>query len=351
MQSLWDDEFWLPPNVTWSDLEGTRNGINFRKISDLWYPLFGAGVILVLRFVIEQKLARPIGIGMGMKANTRRPPRPNPILEKVYEKTSKPEGRQVDALAKQTDLSTREVELWFRKRWLASKPSTLDKFCESFWRSVYYTALYAYSWIILWDKSWFWDITNCWHLYPLHPMTTDVWWYYMVELAFYWSLLCSQFFDAKRSDFYAMFTHHVATILLLSLSLICNLFRVGTLVLWVHDCADVFLETAKAFKYAKYPKTSDVFFYFFAISWIATRLGYFPTWILYSITVEAPQFIQYYGAYNVFSGLLSILLILNLFWAYHIFKMAYLGFMAPDGRVGKDSRSDSEDESDSPSHT
>ena len=120
----------------------------------------------------------------------------------------------------------------------------------------------------------------------------------------------------------------------------CNLFRVGTLVLWVHDCADVFLESAKMFKYAGRETLSDLLFYGFAVSWMVTRLGYFPSWILYSITVEAGQFLDYFGAYNVFSLLLSILLILNLFWAYFIFKVAYLAYHAPKGKIEKDLRSE-----------
>ena len=52
----------------------------------------------------------------------------------------------------------------------------------------------------------------------------------------------TQFFDVKRKDFWQMFVHHMITLLLLSLSWVCNLHRVGSLVLVVHDCADIFLE-------------------------------------------------------------------------------------------------------------
>ena len=113
------------------------------------------------------------------------------------------------------------------------------------------------------------------------------------------------------------------------------------MVLWVHDGADVFLESAKMFKYSGKEFISDILFYCFAISWMVTRLGYFPTWIIYSITVEAPQFIQYFPAYNVFALLLSILLILNLFWAYYIFKVAYIAFLTPEGKIERDLRSES----------
>lgn len=76
----------------------------------------------------------------------------------------------------------------------------------------------------------------------------------MISLSFYWSLAISQFRDVKRKDFWQMFVHHIATILLMAFSWVCNLIRVGTLVLLVHDCADIFLEVCI---------TDYIFFFFF----------------------------------------------------------------------------------------
>ena len=78
-------------------------------------------------------------------------------------------------------------------------------------------------------------------------LTTDVWWYYMISAAFYWSLTLSQFWDVRRKDFWQMFVHHIATIALLSFSWVCNLHRIGTLVLLLHDCADIFVEVTVCF--------------------------------------------------------------------------------------------------------
>lgn len=66
----------------------------------------------------------------------------------------------------------------------------------------------------------------------------------MLSLSFYWSLTVSQFFDVKRKDFWQMFIHHIATIMLMGFSWTTNLHRVGTLVLLLHDCADIFLEVS-----------------------------------------------------------------------------------------------------------
>lgn len=95
-------------------------------------------------------------------------------------------------------------------------------------------------------------------------------------MSFYWSLTATQFFDVKRKDFWQMFIHHMVTLLLMSLSWVCNLHRVGSLVLVVHDCADIFLEAAKLTKYAKYQKVCDAIFAIFTVVWIVTRLGFYP---------------------------------------------------------------------------
>eukprot|EP00095_Tigriopus_kingsejongensis_P001622 snap_masked-scaffold289_size220122-processed-gene-1.19 protein:Tk01622 transcript:snap_masked-scaffold289_size220122-processed-gene-1.19-mRNA-1 annotation:"ceramide synthase 6-like" len=337
---FWHDDFWLPPNVTWS-VFNSPEGARFAHYRDLLTPVWASFLVLVVRHVVQNQIFRRWGLYLGLRDRQRVVPTPQPVLERAFCSERRLDHMAIVALARQTEMSERQVERWIRQRSLMGKSSKLDKFCESGWKAAYYTLLYAYSWVILWDKPWFWDINHCWYRFPFHDVTNDIWLYYMVELSFYWSLLLSQFFDVQRSDFWEMFAHHVAAILLLSLSWTCNLFRVGTLVLWVHDCADVFLESAKMFRYLGNRAFSEVLFYGFAVAWMVTRLGYFPTWILYSITVEAGQFIQYFHAYHVFSGLLSVLLILNLFWAYFIFKVAYIAALTPEGRIEKDLRSES----------
>ena len=101
---------------------------------------------------------------------------------------------------------------------------------------------------------------DCWYNYPYHYVDSDVWWWYMGELSFYWGLLITQFFDVKRKDFWMMFVHHAVTIFLMSFSWTCNFYKVGTLVLIIHDVADIFLESAKLFKYGGAKKVKDTTF-------------------------------------------------------------------------------------------
>lgn len=144
----------------------------------------------------------------------------------------------------------------------------------------------------------------------------------MFSMSFYWSLVVSQFFDIKRKDFWQMFVHHIITLLLLSLSWICNLHRVGSLVLVIHDCADIFLEAAKVTKYANYQKLCDGIFAIFTVVWIITRMGFYPR-VIYSTSIEAPSILPMFPAYYIFNSMLLSLLCLHVAWTYMILKIAH----------------------------
>lgn len=177
----------------------------------------------------------------------------------------------------------------------------------------------------------------------------------MISCSFYWALLFSSFADIKRKDFWEMFIHHIVTILLIVLSWTCNLVRIGTLVLIIHDCADVFLETAKMMKYIKWQRTCDTLFGIFTITWITTRLCIYPFWLLnrwikihqvfilndgssfsfspsHSTCFGAKKILPMYPAYYIFNSLLLMLLGLHIVWTYFILKVLYRAILA--GQVG-----------------
>lgn len=54
------------------------------------------------------------------------------------------------------------------------------------------------------------------------------------------------------------------------------------MVLALHDASDVFMEAAKVFKYSENELGASVFFGFFAISWLVTRLIFFPFWVIHA---------------------------------------------------------------------
>ncbi|XP_038213081.1 ceramide synthase 5-like isoform X1 [Zerene cesonia] len=353
LDKFWNEDVWLPPNTTWDDIApGPDKAVVYNDHRHLLYPIPLALVVIAFRHGLEKYWFAPFGKSLGIK-NTRPKKAPsNPKLEAAYQECSKIKHKQfflsrdqICALAKQLDMTERQVERWWRLRRSQDKPSTLTKFCENLWRCTFYLYSFSYGIFILWDKEWLWDIDQCYIGYPHQGLTSDVWWYYMISSAFYWSLTISQFWDVRRKDFWQMFVHHIATIALLSFSWVCNLHRIGTLVLLVHDCADIFLEAAKAAKYANYQKFCDAIFTIFTVLWIITRLGIYPFYIIWSTSIRAPMLLPMFAAYYIFNSLLCLLLCLHMVWTWLILQVAYKAINA--GKMEGDIRSSSSDVSDS----
>ncbi|CAB4016055.1 ceramide synthase 5, partial [Paramuricea clavata] len=159
-------------------------------------------------------------------------------------------------------------------------------------------------------------------------LSDGIYYYYIIELSFYTSLLLSQFADVKRKDFWIQTIHHVVTISLLVFSYTCNFVRVGAVILLVHDVSDVILEGGKVSKYlcsvVNIQKLCDVIFGVFAVVFFISRLVIFPWWIIRSVHFEAP--ISFEGTmpmYYCFVVLLLALQAMHIFWFYLIARMAY----------------------------
>lgn len=344
-KSFWSSDVWLPPNVTWSDLESTDE-INYPDFSDIWYPILYSFALTFVRLAFERFIFMPLGISYGLK-----PVKPwkgqapdNPTLEKAYQTTRKGKlhYKQIQGLAKQLDWSERRIERWIRMRRMMDRPSTLVKFSESGWRLTYYAFAFSYGIWTLWDKPYLWDINHCWYNFPFQALTNDVWWYYMMSLSCYWSLLFTVFVDIKRKDFWEMCTHHIITITLLVFSWTCNMVRCGCLVLVIHDCADIFLEGAKMTRYLKWQRTCDFLFAVFTVLWIVTRLFIYPFWILRSTCIDAKKLVEMFPAYYIFNTLLVLLLGLHIIWTYFILKVLYRAVLS--GNTGTDARSSSSEQ-------
>jgi ceramide synthetase len=350
-QWFWSPEIWLPPNVTWDSFRETivvKNHVleptDFANFSDLWYPVPLAILVIIVRSWVEKKVFKPLGIWLGLKDHRRVYPAPNQQLELAFTSFNKLSKSQKEELAISTQMTYIQVERWLRQRHQAELPNTLQKFCETGWRWIFYTGILIYGFICLWNKPWFWNIRHCWYDYPYHTVDRDVWIYYMVEMAFYWSLSISQFFDVKRKDFWEMFIHHNTTIALMMFSWTAHFTRIGTLVLIVHDCSDHLLELAKLCRYVKYRKLCDAIFALFSVIWIVTRCGIYPSWILYSTLHDAAGFIQMFPAYYIFNTLLGTLQVLHLVWTYFLIKAVHKALVK--GGID-DNRSDSEPSEDS----
>nr|XP_008001404.1 ceramide synthase 5 isoform X3 [Chlorocebus sabaeus] len=341
---LWSERFWLPQNVTWADLEGPADGYGYprgRHILSV-FPL-AAGIFFV-RLLFERFIAKPCALHIGIEDSGPYQAQPNAILEKVFVSITKyPDKKRLEGLSKQLDWNVRKIQCWFRHRRNQDKPPTLTKFCESMWRFTFYLCIFCYGIRFLWSSPWFWDIRQCWHNYPFQPLSSGLYYYYIMELAFYWSLMFSQFTDIKRKDFLIMFVHHLVTIGLISFSYINNMVRAGTLIMCLHDVSDFLLEAAKLANYAKYQRLCDTLFVIFSAVFMVTRLGIYPFWILNTTLFESWEIIGPYASWWLLNGLLLTLQILHVIWSYLIARIALKALIR--GKVSKDDRSDVESSS------
>lgn len=129
-----------------------------------------------------------------------------------------------------------------------------------------------------------------------------------------------------------MITHHFVTILLIVFSYLLNFSRIGSVILLIHDAADIFLESAKVFNYISKARgrewakhVCDIMFALFAITFFVTRLVFFPRYVIYDVLYVSPiTFNNDWFGYWTFAALLIILECLHIFWFYLVLKMVKL---------------------------
>lgn len=330
------------------ELSKQNPGAYFPRASDMFFQSISFGLFLILiRLTLDKYVFKPVGTSWGIKAKKVYKIADIPELEKAYNRSKTLPHETIKTLMKKTSLTERQIQIWIRKRYQRDAPSTMQRFCESSWNFVVLSVFGVYGVYALWNKSWFNKAINCWIGWPNQPVTTDMFWYYLIELGFYWSTMFMITVDHKRKDYKEMTLHHLITIALLLFSWSNNFLRIGTLVLVVHDAADSLLAAAKMSKYCEKERLTEVLYYIFIVVWIATRLVIFPYVLLYTtdfeiFEVDEPMItlVRDGWSYRSFNVLLHILLVLHFMWTYIILKTTYLQII--HGEI-KDIRSESEE--------
>ncbi|KAL8196355.1 hypothetical protein R6Q57_024650 [Mikania cordata] len=242
------------------------------------------------------------------------------------------------------------------------------KFMESAWKFVYYLSAEILSLAVTYNEPWFTKTTNFWigpgyQRWPEQKMKLKLKAMYMYTDGFYtYSIFALIFWETRRSDFGVSMGHHVASVILITMSYICrpvlNFFcviiyitfaRVGSVVLALHDGSDVFLEIGKMSKYSGFEGVASFSFILFVFSWVVLRLIYYPLWILWSTSYEVLQILDQEKHttseapvyYYVFNTLLFCLLVLHIYWWVLMYRML-LKQIQDRGKLSDDVRSDSE---------
>ncbi|XP_060086056.1 ceramide synthase 4-like [Ylistrum balloti] len=342
---FWDEKFWLTPGIKWEDLRSKTPGVYYGQFSDIGLPSILMGLLMtVIRFACFRLIFIPFGKQFGIRVKRPRNAVPNPILEVEYKKSKFPKEPVIESLVKKTSLTEREIQRWFRVRRQQGSPGNMQKFCECCWNFLFYGSIFIYGVIVLWDEPWFWETKYCFIDWPYQHISDGLYWYYMLEMGYYWGLLFSLMFDYRRKDWMEMTLHHVITLLLMGFSWGINFSRIGCMIVITHDVADNWMASAKMAKYCKKQKLCEVLFGVFVILWLFTRCYVFPFKMLYAGMVEIHEYVDRFPVHDIFVGLLLFLQVLHLLWTYSILSIAFQKFT--EGELKKDVRSDTEDDDD-----
>lgn len=220
---------------------------------------------------------------------------------------------------------------------------------ESMWKLTCYITSELFIYNISCNEPWFYDTNSFFDDWPNQTLKLPLKIYYTCQGGFYiYSSVALLAWETRRKDFGVMLSHHIITLTLIGFSYIARCFRIGSMVLALHDVSDLFMESAKLCKYSGKELSASIFFGLFALSWFSLRLIYFPFWIIRSSSYASAKHFDHSNVshtwlYYIFNTMLITLLVFHLYWWMLICKMIQKQ-LQNKGRVGEDIRSDSEDE-------
>ncbi|KAI4295651.1 hypothetical protein L6164_035672 [Bauhinia variegata] len=225
----------------------------------------------------------------------------------------------------------------------------LEKCTESLWKLTYFATVEACILKLTSQEPWFIHTNLYFKGWPNQEFKVPLKIYYMCQCGFYiYSIAALLTWETRRKDFSVMMSHHIITVVLIGWSYITSFFRIGSIILALHDASDVFMEAAKIFKYSGSEFGASVFFGLFAISWLVLRLIFFPFWVIRASSYNLRECLNLSEpypmlVYYVFNTMLIMLLVFHIYWWILICSMIRR-LLNNRGKVGEDIRSDSEDD-------
>jgi len=171
------------------------------------------------------------------------------------------------------------------------------------------------------EELWRQDYDHCFIGFPeKQSLNWGLQAYYVYGISFYtFSCICL-FIDEKKKDFNAMLLHHLVTILLILVSGLGGMHRIGAVIMISFDKSDILLETAKICNRLKLHNSAATFFGMFVVSWINYRVYEYPRFILYSVFRAEQLSDQPIPLYELCVACLCVIYMLQLYWSWFIVK-------------------------------
>lgn len=158
------------------------------------------------------------------------------------------------------------------------------------------------------------DITKVW--VPNTP-SDELKTVYLLQLGYHIAETILHISAPRKSDYYEMILHHIATISLTAYSYVFNYLRIGVLIMFVHDISDIFVYICKSTSELKYVPIGT--FIVMVSTWVYYRI-YVLVQLIQNIYQETPNQ-PVYLTYMMY--VLCVLQCLHVWWLYLMGRIAY----------------------------
>ncbi|KAI8848608.1 TRAM/LAG1/CLN8 homology domain-containing protein, partial [Chytridium lagenaria] len=123
------------------------------------------------------------------------------------------------------------------------------KFATATWKFVNYAIMTIIGAYVLAYEPWIFDTQEYFKGWPEEHSIDKMKFYYHAAFGSGAYMLISIFTDPKQKDFYQMLTHHILTLTIVTASYLLGFYRIGSVIMLLHDVSDPFMEIAKMFVY------------------------------------------------------------------------------------------------------
>jgi ceramide synthetase len=220
----------------------------------------------------------------------------------------------------------------------------LRKFCDQGWQLFLHVISSCLQLPCLLQEGLLTDVSRCWDPCPIEQTIPRLMQFaYMFELAAYtYGAMEHRFFSVKRKDYYIMFGHHITTCGLILGSYVTQCYRVGLIVMFIHDSSDIIVDITQLLNHAhmeggQFFFVAETFFLAMISGWFYTRIYYLPLKVIRSILIEGHKMcaLKFPGQpwrYPTCEGipfwrggalLLSVLVVMHIYWFYLFLRILW----------------------------
>jgi ceramide synthetase len=232
----------------------------------------------------------------------------------------------------------------------------LHKWCDQGWQLFLHITASSLEFPTIYKEGLLTNFSRVWQPCPVDQTAPSLLILaYMFELAGYtFTGFAHRFFSVRRKDYYIMFAHHITTCVLVTFSYITGCYRVGLVVMWLHDFSDIPVDITQLLNHAhmegpQFYYVCEFFVMVMMTGWFLARLWYLPFVVIKGILIDSHRMCAqklpgepwkypkcegvpfYHGG----AVLLSVLVVMHAYWFYLFLLIAIKAVCTNDTDKGK----------------